>query len=147
MWEVPSSLESEHTLLCLAQGRDHLGMELSQGQDRFPQPLPIYYPHLLQGSPGRTGGCFGGDHSLDWNPGLDSVFTSEGRDGQSCVKSLFFFFYLLLDHLEQVTQPLGSYLLSKYTITFAQATHLQGRLQVGVDLGLTMDIPRPRVGR
>lgn len=77
---------------------------------------------------------------------MDSVVTSEGRDGQSCVKSLFFF-YLLLDHLEQVTQPLGSYLLSKYTITFAQATHLQGRLQAGMDLGLTMDIPRPRVGR
>lgn len=38
------------------------------------------------------------------------------------------FFYLLLDHLEQVTQPLSPYLLSKYTMTFAQATHLQGRL-------------------
>lgn len=57
------------------------GMELSQGQDRFPQPLPIYYLHLFQGSPGRTGDCFGGDHSLDWNPGLASVVTSEGRDG------------------------------------------------------------------
>lgn len=67
--------------------------------------------------------------------------------GRAVSSPFFFFFYLLLDHLEQVTQPLGSYLLSKYTITFAQATHLQGRLQVGVDLGLTMDIPRPRVGR
>lgn len=55
---------------------DHLGMELSEGQDRFPQPLPMHYLHLFQGSPGRTGRCFGGDYSLDWNPGLASVVKS-----------------------------------------------------------------------
>lgn len=83
MLEAPSRLQSEQTLLGLAEGRDHLGAGTVPGLRQIaPTIIASSLSHLHQGFLGRSGGCDDGDHDLNWNSGFASSVRSEGRDGQ-----------------------------------------------------------------